>query len=113
MDLDPVDTNPDLYRVVLENDRVRVLQYRDVPGDRSELHGHPDSVMVTLTSFRRRLYSEDGAERDVDIPAETVAWLPAQRHAGHNIGDTPTTVIFVELKEADGGTTGTIGPLNV
>ena len=28
------------------------------------------------------------------------SWLPAQEHAGHNIGDTPTHVIFVELKNS-------------
>jgi beta-alanine degradation protein BauB len=94
---DPVRTNPGLYRVILENDRVRVLEYRDVPGDRTAPHDHPDSVMYTLSSFRRRLHGE-GVQRDVDIVAGTVAWLPAQRHAGENIGDGPTHVIFVELK---------------
>jgi beta-alanine degradation protein BauB len=41
--------------VVFENDAVRVLEYRDTPGDRTHPHAHPDSVMVTLTGFRRRL----------------------------------------------------------
>ena len=95
---DPVVSNPALYRVVMENERVRVLEYRDRPDDRTTPHRHPDSVMVTLSSFRRRLQA-GGEERDVDIAAETVAWLPAQQHAGRNIGDTPTRVIFVELKE--------------
>jgi beta-alanine degradation protein BauB len=98
MDPDPVATNPEFYEVIYENGRVRVLEYRDAPGDRTQPHAHPDSVMFTLSSFRRRLYA-DGEERDVDIAAETVAWLPAQQHAGHNIGDTATRVIFVELKE--------------
>jgi beta-alanine degradation protein BauB len=98
MDLDPVTTNPDLYKVIYENDRVRVLEYRDEPGDRTTPHRHPDSVMYTLSSFRRRLYA-GGGERDVEIAVDTVAWLPAQEHAGHNIGDTPTRVVFVELKE--------------
>jgi hypothetical protein len=39
-------------------------------------------------------------ERDVEIGAGTTGWLPAQQHAGHNIGDTPTHVIFVELKSS-------------
>jgi beta-alanine degradation protein BauB len=111
MDPDPVATNPDLYRVIFENERVRVLEYLDEPGDRTEPHSHPDSVMYTLSSFSRRL-SAGGEERDVDIAAGTVAWLPAQQHAGHNIGDTPTRVIFVELKERSPGMVGstTIGP---
>jgi hypothetical protein len=42
---DPVTTNPALYRVVLENERVRVLEYLDQPGDCTLAHAHPDSVM--------------------------------------------------------------------
>lgn len=98
MTLDPVATNPDHYTVIFENDHVRVLEYTDQPGDRTTPHEHPNSVMVTLSSFRRRLYSGE-MERDVEIPAEKASWLPAQQHAGHNIGDTPTHVIFVELKD--------------
>ena len=32
---DPTVTDPGLYRVIFENDRVRVLEYRDRPGDRT------------------------------------------------------------------------------
>src|SRR5206468_2292137 len=86
--LDPVVTNPDSYTVMFENDRVRVLAYVDGPGHKTTAHDHPDSVMYTLSSFRRRLYADDGRTRDVVIDAGTIGWLPAQRHAGHNIGDT-------------------------
>ena len=110
MSTDPVDTNPEFYRVIYENDRVRVLAYRDRPGDRTRPHSHPDSVMYTLSSFRRRL---EGAEssRDVDISAGTATWLPAQEHAGENIGETETHVIFVELKDAERvAVLGELGP---
>ena len=113
MNLDPASTNPDNYAVVFENDRVRVLEYRDAPGHRTTPHDHPDSVMYTLSTFRRRLYAEDGQTRDVDIEAGTTGWLPAQRHAGHNIGDSETHVIFVELKDtvgAAGDDAGQVGP---
>ena len=110
---DPVDTNPGLYKIIFENDRVRVLEYVDEPGDRTTPHDHPDSLMYTLSSFRRRLYAGD-SQRDVQIDAGTVAWLPAQRHAGHNIGDTPTRVIFVELKHShDQAPTAGIGPMGI
>lgn len=99
MSLDPVDSNPEHYKVVFENERVRVLEYTDRPGDRTTPHHHPDSVMYTLSSFRRRLVSGD-TRRDVELDAGTAGWLPAQLHHGENIGDTPTHVVFVELKEA-------------
>ena len=111
MDRDPAVTNPDLYRVVMENDRVRVLEYRDRPGDRTQLHGHPDSVMVTLSAFRRRLIHGDRSA-EVELSAGIVRWLPAQEHAGENIGDTESHAIFIELKEpaGDPADRGQLGP---
>ena len=96
--MDPVTTNPDHYKIVFENDRVRVLEYTDRPGDKTTPHEHPDSVMHTLSSFRRRLGTDD-TQRDVELRAGVTTWLPAQRHYGENIGDTATHVLLVELKE--------------
>ncbi len=97
--MDPATTNPEFYRVVFENERVRVLEYLDQPGDRTTPHEHPDSVMHTLSGFRRRLVA-DGVEREVELPAGTTRWIPAQRHYGENVGDTASHALFVELKEA-------------
>ena len=97
MSLDPAETNPAHYKVLFENDRVRVLEYNDNPGDRTTPHAHPDSVMYALSSFRRRLHTGE-MQRDVEITAGTV-WVPAQQHYGENAGDTPSHSIFVELKE--------------
>jgi hypothetical protein len=55
VDLDPVVTDPDHYRVVFENARVRVLSYEDAPGDRTTQHAHPDSVMITQSTVDRHL----------------------------------------------------------
>jgi len=94
---DPVGTNPDHYSVLFENERVRVLEYRDEPGDETTPHRHPDSVMVTLSAFRRRLSTNDRVF-DAVLDAAEARWLPAQSHSGENTGDTPTRAIFIELK---------------
>ena len=94
---DPVRTNPDHYSVLFENERVRVLEYRDDPGDQTTPHQHPDSVMVTLSGFRRRLSSGDRVF-DAVLDAGEARWLPAQTHSGENTGATPTHAIFVEVK---------------
>ena len=110
MSMDPAETNPQFYKVVFENDRVRVLEYRDQPGDATTPHAHPDSVMYTLSSFRRRLVHGE-QQRDVELAAGEVRWLDAQQHAGENIGDTPTHSIFIELKDgASGQREGVLGP---
>jgi quercetin dioxygenase-like cupin family protein len=98
MTSDPTESNSDHYRVVFENDRVRVLQYTDEPGDSTTPHSHPDSVMIAESDIHRRLVMGD-KEREVQIPAGTVTWLAAQEHSGHNIGSTPTRAYFIELKE--------------
>ncbi len=95
---DPVSTDPNLYKTVFENDRVRVLEYRDQPGDTTHPHRHPDSVMITLSAFRRRVHA-NGQEVVVELPAAQARWVGAQSHTGENIGETATHTIFVELKE--------------
>lgn len=95
---DPAESNPSLYKVVFENERVRVLEYRDKPGDRTTPHSHPDSVMVTMSGFDRRLSVGDQT-REVSLEPGLAAWLPAQTHAGENIGTSETHVMFIELKE--------------
>ncbi len=95
---DPTVTDPDKYKLVFENDQVRVLEYRDLPGQNTSPLEHPDSVMRTLSSFKRRLTNAAGESVDVELPEGTTRWLDAQTHSGENIGDTPTHVLFVELK---------------
>lgn len=110
MSLDPVMTNPDHYKVVFENEHTRVLEYTDRPGDRTTPHEHPDSVMITLSDFRRRLYSGD-MQRDDELHAGMSLRVPAQRHAGENIGDTESHSMFIEFKNATPPPSVADGPL--
>jgi hypothetical protein len=95
---DPTVTDPALYRAIFENERVRILEYRDEPGDRTQVHRHPDSVMVTLSAFRRRVMAGDRSV-EVELRAGEARWVGAQEHAGENIGDSVSHSIFIELKE--------------
>lgn len=109
---DPVVTDPDHYRVLWENSRVRVLEYRDAPGDATHLHSHPDSVMVTLSSFER-IISAGEREVSVRLDAGQARWLDAQTHMGRNVGRTETRALFVELKQAGSSVAAaepTLGP---
>ncbi|MFC7387845.1 hypothetical protein [Sphaerisporangium rhizosphaerae] len=98
MSMDPAVTDPALYSVIFENERVRVLEYRDRPGDKTSPHSHPDTVMYPLASFRRRVSSGDRAV-EVALEPGAIRWVAAQTHQGENIGDTPSHALFIELKE--------------
>ena len=41
---DAVSVAPNLYKVLAENDKVRVLETRYGPGVKSDMHSHPDLV---------------------------------------------------------------------
>ena len=103
---DPVKTDGDKYKVVLENDRVRVIEYRDKPGDKTSLHHHPDFVMQVMGPFKRRITFNDGRTVERSFKAGQTIWMEAQKHIGENIGTTDTHVILIELKELrpSGGT---------
>ena len=96
--LDPIVTDGDKYRVVLENSHVRVLRYADKPGNKTSPHHHDAFVLYALSSFRRRLIFPDGTIKERDFKPGDVIWMPAQIHIGENIGDTDTDVLIVEQK---------------
>jgi hypothetical protein len=52
MTADPVASNPEHYRVVYENDRVRVLEYRDQPGDRTVVSRRTSRARRASTAAR-------------------------------------------------------------
>jgi quercetin dioxygenase-like cupin family protein len=97
---DAVKTDPDKYKVVLENERVRVLEYRDKPGQKTGMHTHPDFVLQALAPFKRKLTLANGKTMTREFKAGEIVWMNAQSHIGENIGETDTHVLITELKEA-------------
>jgi quercetin dioxygenase-like cupin family protein len=97
---DPTVTDPDKYKVVLENDRVRVLDYRDKPGAETKPHHHPAFVLYVLSPFKRRLTFPDGTVKEREFKAGEVMWMEAQTHVGRNTGTTETHALIVEPKPA-------------
>ncbi len=95
---DAVVTDGDKYKVVLENHCVRVLDYRDQPGEKTHQHHHSAFVLYALSPFERTLTLPDGKVLKRSFKAGDVMWSDAQTHIGENIGTTPTHVLIVELK---------------
>jgi hypothetical protein len=95
---DPVHTDGDKYKVLLENEQVRVLSYTDEPGDKTHLHAHPGFVLYALAPFKRKIGLADGRSFEREFKAGDVLYSQAQTHYGENIGVTPTQIIMVEIK---------------
>jgi beta-alanine degradation protein BauB len=95
---DPVLTDGDKYKMRFENDRIRVLEYRDMPGAKTLEHHHPAFVVYALSSFKRAIRLPDGKVLTREFKAGDVMWSDAQTHVGENVGDTPTHIILIEMK---------------
>ena len=54
---DPAKVDSNHYKVVFENDDVRVLRITYGPGEKSVMHYHPDAVAVFLDRKSTRLNS--------------------------------------------------------
>ena len=97
---DPLVTDADKYKLRIENERVRVLAYHDKPGEKTNMHDHPDFVLYALSGFKRKLTFPDGKTVIREFKAGDVIFMKGQTHIGENIGDTDTDVVIVELKQS-------------
>ena len=57
---DPVKTSPQYYKVLLENDQVRVLEYRLKAGEKEPMHSYPAGVVYVLSDCRLKFSYPDG-----------------------------------------------------
>jgi quercetin dioxygenase-like cupin family protein len=95
---DPVQVDPNHYKVELENDRVRVLRIKYGPGGKSVMHGHPALVGVFLTDGRFLFTYPDGKSEEIEGKAGQVLFFDAFAHLPENLSDRPFEGIAVELK---------------
>jgi hypothetical protein len=106
-ELDAVKAAPGNHKVVLENDRVRVLDVTVAPGERENLHAHcRSSVMYLMQEGIYRDYDAKGkiAEEVKQAPPASqfpmTLWLePQAPHAVHNLDARPTRLLRIELKD--------------
>jgi len=95
---------PRSYRVVVENERVRVLEYKSRPGMGvcgQGMHSHPDHVTVSLTGAKLRVSTPNGKPTFEDIAPGTVFFAPAEIHSAEIIGGSGTRSYIIELKGKD------------
>jgi len=86
------------YSLVLENDRVRVLEYRGAPGTKSEMHSHPDLVAVALRGGKIRFTLANGQAEDAELADGEPGFFPATEHMTENVGSSEVHIVLIELK---------------
>jgi quercetin dioxygenase-like cupin family protein len=96
---DPVKLAPQYYKVLVDNDQARVLEFRLKPGEKEPMHSHPAGFVYFFGEGKIKITYPDGrTEENAITPGETY-WRSPVTHAGENIGNTEIHAIALELKK--------------
>jgi quercetin dioxygenase-like cupin family protein len=88
-------------KVVLENERVRVVEFVLEPGVPMGMHDHPkDRVEITVAGGKVKVTTPDGKTQEADEKEGAVVFnkASAARHDVVNVGKTTLRAYHVELK---------------
>src|SRR5207237_2841798 len=95
---DPVKASPQYYKVLLENDQVRVLEYRLKPGEKEPMHSHPAGVVYVLSGAKLKFSYPDGRTEERGAATGETIWRDPTTHAVEHVGDTEAQAITIDLK---------------
>jgi quercetin dioxygenase-like cupin family protein len=94
---DPAATDPAHFKVLLDNERVRVLDFTAGPGEKIAMHWHPDYITYNFNGGKTTFSFPKGKPVESMAKAGEVAWHKSETH-GSVIGDTGAHVLLVEIK---------------
>jgi quercetin dioxygenase-like cupin family protein len=100
---DPVSVDASHYKVLLDNDQVRVLRIHYNPKELSVMHEHPASVVVFLNDSQAVFTLPDGTKLpNAGGKKGEVRFAESGKHQPENTGKTPVEAVLVELKGRPG-----------
>src|SRR5271163_2190205 len=98
-DLDSLKVCRDTQKLVFENALVRVIDDVIPPGVAEPRHRHPHGLVIVLADAQTETRTvPDGPWRKGMSKFGAVGWSEPTVHEVHNIGDTPTHYIRIDLK---------------
>jgi quercetin dioxygenase-like cupin family protein len=97
MAVDVVTVAPDV-KILLENDRVRVLESNLKPGEVEGMHTHPEYIAYFLTPTTVEITTPDGKSVVKKPPAGKVLYGKGAEHRIKNVGNTLQRVLVIEIK---------------
>ena len=90
---------PNTTKVLLENDRVRVLEVHYKPGEKAAMHAHPATLLYPLSAGKLKSTTPDGKSTENEVSVGQANWIEAVTHATENVGTTDVRTLVIELKK--------------
>lgn len=89
--------SPDVYKVIAENGKTKVILATWPPGKRDNWHSHPPTGVYRLTDCEARVYTPDGKFRDASAKAGSALVQAAiASHSFENRSNAECRSIIVE-----------------
>ena len=82
---DAVKVAPDVYKVVFENEKVRVLEVEMEEGSRTEMHSHPDTLIYIISGGTVAFTDPSGQVEDLETGDGETVWMEATEHATQHV----------------------------
>jgi len=95
---DPTKVDSKHYKVVFENDQVRVIRITYGPGEKSVMHYHPDALAILMTDNKVKMTFKNGKSIQEMGKKGEISWTPAGYHLPENTGKEFMEVLLVEMK---------------
>jgi beta-alanine degradation protein BauB len=86
-------------KILLENDRVKIVEMKVAPGEKMPMHTHGAYVAYTMNTAKIRVVLPDGTVREQEIEKGTARYSDGVTHSLENIGSTEIFNLDIELKE--------------
>ena len=96
--IDPTQSSPDNYKVLLENDKVRLLEMTLKAGTSDIEHSHPSEMVYFNKGGKAKVHLPDGNSMEAEFPDGGVMDHEEWTHRVENIGDTDIHAVIFELK---------------
>lgn len=95
---DPVKASPHYYKVLLDNEKVRVSEFRMEPGKQEGWQTWCPNILYVLDPGTVQLTDRTGASTAQDVKAGDIAWRVDSDHSGANVGTTDLHALMIEVK---------------
>ena len=97
----PEEVSPDVYKVLLDNEDVKVLEVTFEPGQSDNMHDHYPVTFYLLQGGKAQVTLPDGTVNEGEFPTGFTGHNTEKvRHQVKNIGENTIKILLVERKKS-------------
>ena len=102
LNIDGLKASPANFKLLLENEHVRVLEYTLKPGEKDSTHTHPPKSSYIVSGGKIKVYLENGETLFFVENGGTANWSEyIGKHSVENIGNTTVKIVLTEIKSLE------------